>query len=184
MTLVKFDRSAAVADRVIAAIKPDQLDDRTPCTEWTVRQVVNHLVTGNLVFVAMVTGGPRPDRSQDMLGDDPAGAFRDTLRRLRAEFAADGVLERTFPTPFGPGPGSLLVHMRVNEMLIHAWDLATATGQSTDLDPELAEECLASFRAGRPIPRGGESPFGPEQPAPAVATAADRLAAHMGRTVS
>jgi uncharacterized protein (TIGR03086 family) len=184
MTLAKFDRSAAVADQVIAAIKSDQLDDPTPCTEWTVRQLLNHLVSGNLVFVAMVEGGPRPDRSQDHLGGDPLGAFRDTLRRLRAGFARDGVLEETFPTPFGPGPGSLLVHMRVNEMLIHSWDLAKATGQSTDLDPELAEECLASFRSGRPIPRGGESPFGPEQPAPETATAADRLAAHMGRVVA
>lgn len=65
----------------------------------------------------------------------------------------------------------------------HAWDLARATGQSSDLDPELAEQLLAGAKASIPDSvRGAEPmPFGPEQTAPANATAADRLAAFLGR---
>jgi uncharacterized protein (TIGR03086 family) len=170
-----------VAEKAIAAVRPDQLDDPTPCTQWSVRQLINHLVTGNLTFVSMVAGTPPPDRSKDHLGEDPTGAFRETVGRLRTAFAADGALDRTYPTPFGPGPGTRIVTMRVIEMMTHSWDLAKATGQPTDLDPELAEYSLASFRAAGPIPRGGSSPFAAEQPLPAGASAADRLAAFLGR---
>ncbi len=179
--LAQFDRAAAVAEEVIAAVKPDQFDHPTPCTTWTVRQVINHIVTGNLFFASIVSGGPRPDRSRDHLGDDPVGAFREAVRHLRAAFAGEGVLARTYDTPIGPGPGPLLVRMRVNEMFVHAWDVAKATGQSTDLDPQLAEHCLAGFRAVPFIPRGEGTAFGVEQEPPAGATAADRLAAFVGR---
>ena len=156
---VNFDRAAAVADSVIAAVKPDQLDDPTPCTEWSVRQLISHVVTGNLMFTSMVTGGPRPDRNQDQLGDDPLGAFRATARDLRAAFSAEGALDRTYLTPFGEGPGAVLVNMRVVEMTVHSWDIAKATGQSTELDPPLAEWGLRSLRDALPADRAG-SPFG------------------------
>lgn len=180
--LAQFDRAAAVADGVIAAVQPDQLGDPTPCTEWNVRQLINHVVTGNLSFVAIVAGSPPPDRSKDHLGDDPLGAFRQTVRDLRAAFEADGALARTYQTPLGEGPGALLVSMRTAEMTIHSWDIAKATGQSTDFDPELAEQVLRSVRPAFPADRGG-SPFRPEQPAPPDASAADRLAAFAGRAV-
>jgi uncharacterized protein (TIGR03086 family) len=180
--LARFDRAAALADGVIAAVKPDHLDNPSPCTEWSVRQVINHVVTGNLAFVSMMTDAARPDRSVDHLGDDPLAAFRDTTRALREAFSAEGALQRMYPTPFGEGPGTVLVHMRVMEMTIHSWDIAKGSGQSTDLDPELAESSLASMRAALPADRSG-SPFGTEQAAPAGATIADRLAAFAGRIV-
>jgi uncharacterized protein (TIGR03086 family) len=180
--LARFDRAAAVADATIAAVKTNQLGDPTPCTEWSVRQVINHMATGNLFFISMMGLGPRPDRTRDHLGDDPLAAFRESLRDLREAFSADGVLEATYPTPFGERPGTVLVHMRTVEMTVHSWDVATATGQSTDFDPELAEACLGSRRAWLATGREG-SPFGTEQPAPAGASAADRLAAFAGRAV-
>jgi uncharacterized protein (TIGR03086 family) len=180
--LALLDRATALAEGVIAAVKPDQLNNPSPCTEWTVREVINHLVTGNLVFISMLTDAPRPDRSVDHLGDDPLTAFRDTARALRAEFSGEGVLAKTFPTPFGPGPGSLLADMRTTEMTVHSWDIARGSGQSTDLDPDLAGSRLAALRAALPADRS-RSPFGAEQPTPAGATAADRLAAFAGRVV-
>jgi uncharacterized protein (TIGR03086 family) len=180
---ILFDRAAAVAEAAIAAVKPDQFDNPTPCPDWTVRQLVNHVVTGNKLFAALVTGGSRPDRSADHLGTDPLGAFRATVREVRAAFATDGALERTYVLPIGPVRGAFALRMRVNEMFIHAWDVARATGQSTDLDPEMAEQVLAVFRAAPVIPRGPGKAFGEEQPVPAHASAADRVAAFAGRTV-
>jgi uncharacterized protein (TIGR03086 family) len=181
-TLAEFDRAAAVADGVISAIKPEVLADPTPCAEWNVRQLVNHLITGNLLFISMVDGTPPPDRGQDHLADDPAGSWRESLDGLRRVFAADGALERLCASPFGQRPGRVLLGMRVNEMMVHSWDLAAATGQSTELDAELAADCLAGLRAAA-VPRGAGAPFAPEQPAPDDATAADRLAAFTGRSV-
>jgi len=74
--------------------------------------------------------------------------------------------------------------MRTSDVLTHAWDLATATGQSTDLDPELAAEQLAAVRAFvAPEFRGPGKPFGDEQPCSSGHTPADQLAAFLGRKV-
>lgn len=181
--LVRYGRAAAAAEAVIAGVKPDQLGDPTPCPEWTVRQLINHLVGGTAAFIAMMSGTGPVDRQADHLGTDPARAFRSTVDRLRSLFAAPGALEREVASPFGHRPASILVHMRVAEMMVHGWDVARATGQPTDLDPELAGVVLESFRSLRASGAGGDM-FGPPQPAPEGATVADQLAALTGRPVS
>jgi uncharacterized protein (TIGR03086 family) len=180
--IARFDRAAGAADAVIAGVRPDQLDVDTPCSEWTVRQLLNHLVGGTLLFQRMTTGGEPVDRSADFLGADPAEAFRTGVAQLRAAFVADGAMTRVVTTPFGERPVAVLVDMRVTEMMTHGWDLAKATGQSTDLDPELAAHCLESFRAARATGMG-RGMFAEAKEAPAGATVADQLAALAGRTV-
>jgi uncharacterized protein (TIGR03086 family) len=177
-----YGEAGEMAADVISRIPADRLGDPTSCTEWDVRALINHMVNGNLRFVALVTGQPGPERGEDGLGDDPLAAFRDSHSQLSAAFGREGVLEQTFPTPFGEGPGAQLVTMRICELTMHTWDLAAATGQPRDLDPELVAFADKAFRA-RPIPRGGQSPFGPEQPAPEGASAPDQMAAYFGRMV-
>jgi uncharacterized protein (TIGR03086 family) len=125
-------------------------------------------------------------------GDDHVASFRDSLARLSAAFSEAGFLGKPAPTPDGEGTGAVLAGMRFNELVIHSWDLAKATGQSTDLDHELAERVLASMRVspllarargkGGPVGEQQPAPAGEQQPAPAGATPADQLAAFMGRT--
>jgi uncharacterized protein (TIGR03086 family) len=181
--LARFDRAVAVADSAIAGVRPDQWSAPTPCTEWDLRQLLNHLVGGTKAFLSMQTGGAPVDRAADHVGDDPLGSFRAAVAELRAAFAEDGALEKTVASPFGEAPGLVLVNMRVNEMMIHSWDVAKASGQSTDLDPELAAQCLDDLRRLRAAGRGAEV-FAEAQEAPPGATAADQLAAVAGRTVS
>ena len=96
-----------------------------------------------------------------------------------------GALERIFDVPFGAVPGSVFIQLRTVDVLTHAWDLAVATDQRTDLDPELAETMLeVSRRLVRPDLRGAGQPFHDEQPSRPDHTAADRLAAFLGRAVS
>ncbi|HEY1651631.1 MAG TPA: hypothetical protein VGG09_07085 [Acidimicrobiales bacterium] len=88
--------------------------------------------------------------------------------------------------PFGELPGSVFVHIACGDTFTHGWDLAKATGQSTDLDPEVAAQLLGIVTGLLPDSlRGedGQAPFGPVQVAPAGACAADQLAAFMGRRV-
>jgi hypothetical protein len=106
-----------------------------------------------------------------------------TVGRVATQLQRPGALDREVP-----GPGSRAVPMRMLlrvlpvEVLLHGWDIARGTGMSTDLDPQLAERLL---EAGRPLIEqfGRGTAFGPEQPAPAGAPAADRLAAFYGRRV-
>ena len=89
-----------------------------------------------------------------------------------------------FKLPFGEFPGQFFIGLRTSDVLTHAWDLAAATGQSTDLDPELAAEQLAAVRAFvGPEFRGAGMPFGDEQPCSSERTPADQLAAFLGRRV-
>jgi uncharacterized protein (TIGR03086 family) len=180
--LSDLDRALAAADQVVAGIRDDQWPEATPNTDWDVRATVNHLTVGNLLFVSFVQRSDPIDRTLDYLGDDPVEAHRASARALRAAFGRPGVLEETFTGPVVPATGARLVHMRINEALVHGWDLARATGQPTDgLPADLAEQALALWQ---PVlgdrPRTG-TPFSDPQPAPPGAPAIDRLAAYLGR---
>ena len=183
--LARFQRAAALVDATVSTVRPDQFDGPTPCTEWTVRQLLNHIVTGNLIFVSLATGEPGPDRSVDHLGDDHVASLRASLDALGRAFGEPDFPDREVATPFGPGTGAVLIEMRLNEFVVHSWDVARATGQSTELDPDLAEMSLASLQRSALLARarGEGGPFGVEQPAPDGAGAADRLAAYLGRRV-
>jgi uncharacterized protein (TIGR03086 family) len=175
-------RAGGVASNVIARVRPDQFEHATPCTEWDVRALINHVVGGNLRFAAMVAGEAGPDGGEDVLGGDPLASFENSFARLCEAFDRPGFLGQAFMTPLGEGPGALLVEMRVVELTIHTWDVAAATGRARDLDPELVGLADSVLRS-RPIPRGVGGPFAPEQPSALGATDADRLAAFAGRIV-
>lgn len=187
VALADLDGALACAETIVAGITAAQWGAPTPCTGLDVRTLVNHLVTGNLLFAALVTGTPPPDRDADHLGDDPVGAFRRAAAALRDAFARPGVLERTYTAPFGTGPGIALVRTRIIEQLGHGWDLARATGQPADFPADVAERALAAARdqlATRPSPSdSGWTPFAPEVPVPDDAPAINRLAGFLGREI-
>ena len=67
-------RACSAVGDLIAGIRSDQWMDPTPCSEWKVRDVVNHLVGMNLVFTSLLDSGPMPERGADHLGDNPLRA--------------------------------------------------------------------------------------------------------------
>ena len=181
-----FEHAVDVAKGVLANVKADQLDDPTPCATWKVRDLINHLVGGSYFFAAAtngeeIGGGDAPDFAS---GDFKAG-YEDGSKQAIAAFAAPGAMERIVKVPFGEFPGVAWMGLATTDTFTHAWDLAKATGQSTDLAPELAEQLLvgARQRISDEI-RGDEPmPFAPEKSCPEDASPADRLAAFLGRTV-
>lgn len=104
-----------------------------PCTDWTVHQLVNHLVGMNLVFAALLSKQAPPERSADRLGPDPVGAYRESGSALTSAFDQPGVLERTYQSPLGAATGRDRLRMRLYDLLVHGWDLAQATGQPSVL---------------------------------------------------
>lgn len=175
-------RAITITRRVIDGITPEQMGAATPCTEWDVRAVINHLVVGNKMVSAMAAGDTPPDRNAVLVGADPKADFATSAREADAAFRAEGVMGRTFRLPFGEVPGPMMAGMRFVDTLVHAWDLAKATGQSTTLDPELCQTALdlARMRMGSG-PRQAGAPIGPEVETSAEAPVCDRFAAYMGR---
>ena len=179
--LTDLDAAIAGVERIVARIGADQWDLPTPCDGVDVRGLVNHLVTGNLAFVTLVTGTEPPVRDADHLGDDPFFAFRASADLLAAALRTPGVEARTYELPFGPVPGSALAGIRITEFLGHGWDLARATGQPPVFPDQVAARGLAQAR--KQLSSRSPGPFAPEQPVPDDAPAIDRLAAFLGRSV-
>jgi uncharacterized protein (TIGR03086 family) len=183
-TLGDLDRALTAAEVIVAGIQASQWAAPTPCSELDVRDVLNHLVSGNLLFAALVRAEPPPDRGADHLGTDPLAAFQRAGRELREAFARPGVLESVYTAPFGAAPGAVLAGVRVAELLTHGWDLARATGQPTDFPEDIAERALAAAR--RQLisrPEGPGAFFAAEVIVPPDAAAIDRLAGFLGRPV-
>jgi uncharacterized protein (TIGR03086 family) len=183
-----FEQAVDVTKGVLANVTPDQLDDPTPCASWQVRDLVNHLVGGSYFFAAATkgesidAGGGAPP---DFASGDFRAAYDEGSKQAIAAFAEPGALERIVKVPFGEFPGVAWMGLATTDTFTHAWDLAKATGQSTDLAPQLAEQLLGMARqAISDDIRGDEPmPFGAERPCPDGASAADHLAAFLGRTV-
>jgi uncharacterized protein (TIGR03086 family) len=161
---------------VLANVTPDRYGEPTPCTEWTIQDLIMHVVGGNNMVA-------RPAADESSSGSaDLAEAYRISAAGAVAGFAGPDAMTAIYELPFGQVPGSVLIGMRTTDVLTHAWDLAAATGQSTDLDPELATEMLAVARERvQPVFRGPGRPFGAEQPCSPGRPPADRLAAFLGR---
>lgn len=190
-------RALSATEEIVTGIGDDQWNADTGCAEWNVSELLDHLVAGNHQFIAALGGEREADTSSAEapeansagqaapagdLNDDPVTAYRLSAAGLQRAFSAPGVLERMVTVPFGTVPGAVALHLRITEILVHGWDLARATGQSTDDFPDdvAGMEVAFSRDALEEIP-AGESPFGPPQPVEASAPGIDQLAALLGR---
>ncbi|MGO1167592.1 MAG: TIGR03086 family metal-binding protein [Janibacter sp.] len=175
-----------VAD-IITAIRPDQLDRPTPCSEYDVRGLLEHV----RALPAKVTAVPRGGDPGDLpmqVDIDPATAaddFRRDSRDAMDAWADDSLLTATVTAPWGPAPGGIAVGGFVMETVTHGWDLAVATGQDPEADPALAatSQAIAEQALGG-APRGSDLPFGDQVDPPADAGPTTRLAAFLGRSWS
>ncbi len=170
-------RAQAVFGSKLQAVDQDQLTAPTPCTDWTVRELIEHVAAGNWRVAGNQSRGLPEDI--EAIRDEIASSARAAMEALEAPRA----LEQEVEMPFGRIPGSLYVRLRSVDVATHAWDLARATAQPRDFDPELAEELLEWARQViRPEQRGPGKAFGLEQPCPPEASPADRLACFLGRS--
>lgn len=185
MATEMLEQAIAVTRGVLVNVSQDQLGDATPCAQWKVRDLVNHVVGGQYFFEAGALGEPQAEGDTDFAAGDFVAAFDTGSQRCLAAFSADGVMDRMLTLPFGQMPGSAFIGLATTDTFTHGWDLAKATGQDTNLAPELAAQLLVGARhAIQPAFRSEDGAvFGLEQTAPAGASNADQLAAFLGRTV-
>jgi uncharacterized protein (TIGR03086 family) len=177
--LEAHQRAQDVFASVLTNVSDDQLTLPTPCSEWDVATLIGHVSGGNCWVVGLAGDAP-PE-----LPDDRIAAHAATARAAQAVFAAPDGMTRMFELPFATIPGAAFIGLRASDVFTHAWDLAVATGQPTDLDPELAAAAIAAARERiAPAFRGPGRPFGEEQPCPDGGTSADQLAAFLGRVVA
>lgn len=184
MDVSMYERALARTRVVVAGTRREQLGDATPCTEWDVRALLNHIISGCLTFAAGRAGN-RLEMSDatDHVADDHVGAYERAAQAALDAFRGPGALDRQFSLPWGETPGSVALGVALADAAVHGWDLARSTGQDATIDDDVAEalyDMTSSMMAPKgPYPRGAsfKDPVDMRDDAPP----ADRLLAYLGR---
>jgi uncharacterized protein (TIGR03086 family) len=181
-----IDRAAAPTIEVVRAIATDQLDAPTPCRDYSVRQLVNHL----LFWAPPLTGAARKDAvalpaasdlEVDLTGGDWSGRLSAALTRLAGAWADPSAWEGETRLG-GPdrAPAAMIGGMVCTELVLHGWDLARASDQKPEWDEEVVafahRELMATAEQGRQL-----GVYGPEVAVPAAASTLDRALGLSGR---
>ena len=177
--LDQLDQLGPPLATVVAGIRPHQLDNPTPCVKFTVRDVLDHMISGATMFAASFRG-VEPVQSDV---SDQLASFGPALTGLAEAMHSAGALNRTIDAPLGRVPGETFARFVVLDGLVHGWDLATATEQR-DEPPDMLVAKVEAFarQAVEPL-RDGDT-FAPAVDLPPSATPIQRLAAFTGRQPS
>jgi uncharacterized protein (TIGR03086 family) len=173
-----LDQTFAHAHTVIAGVAPAQYGDTTPCTEWTVRDLLEHMI-GVVAGLGAAAAGDTPPPFE--LGPDPAAQFADAATAALDAWRRPGVLDRVIDGGAGAMPGHVYASINLLDTATHTWDLATATGQPAELPEPVASAAMEAsrmtvtdqIRTGR---------FAAEQQAPSGASATQQLVTFLGRS--
>jgi uncharacterized protein (TIGR03086 family) len=153
-----YDRAADEFGRRVHAVASAQWHAPTPDDEWDVRELVNHLVNENRWAPPLLAGRTIEEVGDtydgDLLGDDPLGAWDESIAQSAAAVAAVD-MERPVHLSFGTVPAEEYVAQLVADLVVHGWDLAVAIGVGVELDPELVVACGAWFADREDLYRQG-----------------------------
>lgn len=153
--------------------------DATPCTEWTVRDLVGHVISVHRHVVSGF-GGSLPLPATD---DDLLGAWQAVTAEVRATLADPERAGAPVSGRFAPMPlEELIGRLLCIDTVVHTWDLARATNQSELLDRDAVTIAFEGIRPADDAIRG-DGGYGPKiEPAPA-ADEQTRFLNFLGRAV-
>lgn len=173
-----------VFDRAVHRIGLSDWDSPTPCTEWTVRDLVNHLVYDQLwvpEVLAHKTIAEVGDKYDgDQLHDDPLEAWSESSQAARAALVAPGALEGTVHLSYGDADATEYAWQLTLDAAVHGWDLATAVGAAAGMGDELAT-ALLTYVEPNAAAWSGSSMFADAVPVADDADAEARLVSLLGR---
>ena len=188
--VAQLERVTRRTKEVVSAVTQAQATAATPCSEWSVLDLLNHLI-GGLEFTAGCIAGDVPDIRPNEADSSFKGetdvavltqAYPAAVDRLLELAANPGALERTAMTPFGEMPVGRIMTGTVLDQFVHCWDLARATGQDTTLDGEMVEFAHGMLVSGGFADMGRQAGFvGAAIAVPDSASVQDQMIAYMGR---
>ncbi|WP_189958964.1 TIGR03086 family metal-binding protein [Streptomyces alanosinicus] len=181
-----------ITKSIVNQVDVGMLDRRTPCGQWTLRQLLAHMTGQNYGFAAAAWGETR-DRSvwdDRPVGDDPAGVFAASAATVTAAFAEEGVLARSFWLPevrggqMFPAPQAIGFHFL--DYVVHGWDVAASIGVRAHFGADLLAAVLPiaeQVPTGAAREREGAA-FRPALDTPTAAGLLDRILLLLGRNPS
>jgi uncharacterized protein (TIGR03086 family) len=179
-----YRRAVEQFGALLQSVRDDQWDAPTPCADWSVRDLANHVIGENRWMPPLMEGKTVADVGDaldgDLLGDDPSGEWDRAAKEALAAAEEPGALDRTVHLSFGDFPGRDYVGQVTSDHVIHAWDLARAIGADESLDPDLVrfayDELVPQFDQWRQA-----GAFGDKVEVPEDADLQTKLLAEAGR---
>lgn len=173
-----------VFDRAVHKVGISDWDNPTPCTDWNVKQLVNHIVAEQLWVPELLAGKPVAEVGDkfegDILNDDPIGTWTIASQAARAAWLEPGTLDREVHLSFGDTDGREYCWQMTVDLAVHGWDLATALGGEAGMGDELATAVLG-YVEPQAAAWQGSGMFADPVPVPADADPQTRLVAMLGR---
>ncbi|MEM9608357.1 MAG: TIGR03086 family metal-binding protein [Actinomycetota bacterium] len=168
--------------QLIEGLTDGEWSASTPCPDWTVLDVVEHLVSGLAQFADVGAGEEfDPSHRSSVSPVDALAAFDEAAGRMLTTWSDPTVADRLHSMPWGDTPGATLIGFMVAEQLAHGWDLARATGQGPTYNTELVTEALAMSEVNDDPSIRVPGMFGPIVTVGEDRPAIDRLAGFLGR---
>ena len=177
-------RSVDEFDARVQVVRLGDLEKPTPCSEWNVRQLLNHLVYEDRWAVPLLAGKTIAEVGDelegDLLGDDPQLAWKLAADEAKAAAQESGATEQTVHLSFGDFSGGDYLDQLTADHLIHGWDLARATSGQENLDESLMEHVYAWAVPIEDVLKGSGA-YGEKIEVPEGADLQTRLLAVFGR---
>lgn len=174
-----YQRAAEGVVAVASALGPDQLGLATPCEDWTVQDVLDHLVGGTSYLSAAIAGTEPAIPTSGRTVEDLRQGVTACVEQLSLD---PGMLERRCASPLGTDWTVAEATAGTSmDLLVHTWDLATATGQHVDLDAVVVDACVEMFLPHMPEMGRAAGIVGPAVEVPADASPHQVLLGAMGR---
>ena len=169
---------------LVDRIQTMQMNDPTPCEEFTVHDILNHMMVLGGTFAYAFRGEDAPEISAPgVYGWVPSKEFREVMDDLLEAIQSPGAMDRTIESPVGSMDGETFARLLAFDGLVHSWDLATATGQRLALPDEVIEAVSAFASAALTDDMQDGDTFKQATDAGPSAGAIDRVAAFSGRKV-
>jgi uncharacterized protein (TIGR03086 family) len=182
-----YQAACEVFNDRIHRVRADQWQLRTPCPDWTVRDLVNHVTVEDMWVPHLLSGRTMAEIGNalegDLLGGDPVRTWDTAVAEARQAASAPGAAETAVHLSYGDDTASSYLMQMFSDHLIHAWDLATAIGADQRLPDRLVTACGEWFIEVEPMMRAAGL-IGPRPPVPPDAGAQTRLLAAFGRDAS
>ncbi len=165
-------------------IQTMQMNDPTPCTKFTVHDVLNHMIVLGGSFAFLFRGEAAPElKAPAANGSVPTVEFRKVMDDLLEAVKSPGAMERTISAPVGEMPGSTFARFVAFDGLVHGWDIATAIGLSFELPPAVIASVDEFARSAVTSEMRDGDTFKDATIAPDDASPMERLVAFSGRTL-
>jgi uncharacterized protein (TIGR03086 family) len=165
-----------------AGIDSTQLNRPTPCKDFTVSGVLEHMTGLASAFAPMFRGEEPPTSAVEVEESSEVARFDAAMVELLDAVQSPGALDRSIQTPGGAMPGSVFARLVAFDGLVHGWDLATSTGQAWELDGRLVREVDDFARQAITDEMRDGDAFAVQQPVADDASPIERLVAFSGRS--